>query len=89
MLGQIPWAGLEIRLFGRRHGGHLFHILGVLILNDVHDIIHGDEADQPPFTVYNRHMRQVVFTEIRGDLFLILQRARHGGGRVLELGDLP
>ena len=23
------------------------------------------------------------------NLFLILQRARHGGGRVLELGDLP
>ncbi|CAN3965198.1 hypothetical protein HEAFMP_HEAFMP_10650, partial [Dysosmobacter welbionis] len=40
----LKHAGLEIRLVARQDGGHLLDVLGDLFLQDVHGVVHGDDA---------------------------------------------
>ena len=80
MRHQTPDAGFHIVFVARNDSGHLFDVLGVLILNDVHDIVDGDDADQAVFLIADGDGSQVVTAEVVGNGFLIV--GRHGADDV-------
>lgn len=73
---QTPDAGFHIIFVARNDSGHLFDVLGVLILNDVHDIVDGDDADQAVFLIADGDGSQVVTAEVVGNGFLDRRSSR-------------
>src|SRR5881409_2228028 len=51
--------------------GHLHHVLGGCVMDDVHYVVHGDDPDEPVLLVHDRDRQQVVARDQFGDLFLI------------------
>ena len=72
--GEAEDAGLQIFVFGRLQGGHLFEVFGVLRFDDVDDIVDGDDADDALFVVDDRHGVQVVVLEFPCDFLLVVIR---------------
>ena len=72
MRDEVPHAGLEVGLVARDDGGHLLDVLGVLILNDVDDVVDGDDADQALLLVAHGDGGQVIAAEIVGDGLLVV-----------------
>ena len=85
MRHQTPDAGFHIILVARDDGGHLLDVLGVLILNDVNDIVDGDDADEAALFIADGDGGQVVTAEIVGDSFLIV---RGGGADDIGIHDI-
>ena len=71
---DLDRRGAHVRVLGREHSRHLFHVLGRLVLHDVHRVVEGDDADQPVLGVHDRQGKEVVFGEHLRDLLLIVER---------------
>ena len=50
--------------------GHLQHILGVFISNDVHHVVYRNNPHEPMFGIDNRDRQEVVVCHLTGDFFL-------------------
>ena len=61
-------------MLGRQHSGHLFHVLGRLVLHDVHGVVEGDDADEAVFRIHDRKRQKVILGEHLRDLLLIVER---------------
>ena len=53
------------------HPGQPIDVLGRLVLDDVDDIINGDDADQLVLFVDDRDRQQIITGDALGDLFLV------------------
>ena len=53
---------------------HLLEILGVLVLDDVNDVVYGDYADEPRLVVNNGNGEQVVFSCDVRNVLLVVER---------------
>ena len=82
----LKHAGLEIRLVARQDGGHLLDILGDLFLQDVHGVVHGDDAHQAVLRVHNGQGQEVVFVQGLGHILLVVQGV---GGDHMGIHDVP
>ena len=71
MLEKVQRRRSQICLIAWRHTGHDFHILGGLILHDVHGVIEGDDSYHPVVSIHNRNGQQIIFTHHPGDFFLV------------------
>jgi len=65
---------LEIRLVRRNDGGHFFNIFRCFLLDDVNDVIDGDDADHAVLSIHHRHRIEVVLLEHLRDHFLVVMR---------------
>ena len=54
-----------------RDAGQAIDVFGRLVLDDVDDVIHGDDADQLVLLVDDRNRQQVVGRDLPRDLFLV------------------
>ena len=72
-LPRLPYAGLQIRLVGGEDGGHLLDVLRDLFLQNVHGVVHGDDAHQTILRVHHRQRQEVVLAEGTGGGLLVVQ----------------
>ena len=63
---------VQIRFVGRRDSGHLFDIFRRLFLQDVDDVVDGDDADESVFLVDDGHAQKVVVFNDFGHFFLVI-----------------
>ena len=80
---EQPRQPLAQRLARRRehavvagHAGQAVDVLGRLVLDDVDDVVHRDDADQLVLLVDDRDRQQVVRRDLPRDFFLIRVDAR-------------
>ena len=76
---MLPGGGGEIGPLVRRHRRHDGKILRRLLRQNVHGVVHGDDAHHPPLAVQYRQGQQVVFRQEAGGLLPVCQGA-HGDG---------
>ena len=74
LLPCLKSVRLHIRLIGRQDSCHLFDILRNLFLQDIDNVIDGDDTDETTFIINDRHCRKVVFLEHSGNFFLVGHR---------------
>ena len=72
VFGQRQNAGLEVFVLRGEHGGHFFKVLGVLLFDDVDDIVDGDDADHALLVIDHGDGDEVVLAHGVGDEFLIV-----------------
>ena len=70
------------------HAGEQHDVLFRLVVNDVHHVIVGNDADETPCLVHHRGGGQVVLAEHVGDLFLVGGHGNLVDIRVHEVGKL-
>ena len=86
LLHERPELGLEVALLRGRDGAHLLDVLALLLLEDGHDVVDGDDAEHLARRIDDRQREHVVVLEQVRDVFLIhLGRHRddvgvHDGG---------
>ena len=70
-----PDAGAKVGggIVIRQNGGHLLHILGALVGQDVDCIVDGDDAHEHALVVQNGHCGKVVALHLTGHIFLIVR----------------
>ena len=61
----------EIALVGGNDSCHLLDILRGLFLDDIDDVVDGDDTDHTVLVVHDGHSRKVVFLESAGRFFLV------------------
>ena len=83
-----------LRYVGGEQTAHLFDVLCVLLFDNVHDVVGGDDAHQTVLVVHDGDAHQVVFAHRVGDDLLIVQRldryevGRHDvGDRLVLIGE--
>ena len=69
--GTLPVRG-GVGLGVRRDAAELEHVLGLLLAEDVHGIVVGDDPDEPAGGVDDRQGEQVVLVDLTGDGLLVL-----------------
>ena len=57
--------------------GEGFHILVGFVVENFHDVVHGDDADKSLVLVDHGDRKEVVALELAGDLFLVLRGKNH------------
>jgi hypothetical protein len=67
--------------------GHAQDVFGLLLDHDVHDIVHGDEADHAAGPLEDRDRQQVVLGHLVGDRFLILEHLHRDRMMAHDVGD--
>jgi len=65
-------AGFQIGLVRRQHSGHLLKVLRGLLLDNVHGVVHGDNAHQALLLVHHRHGQEVVLAQGLGHVLFII-----------------
>ena len=75
LLRVLPYAGSEIacRLVLRDDRGHLLHVLGGLVHQDVHRIVNRDDSDQHALIIHDRHRVEVVLRELMRHILLVVR----------------
>jgi len=82
---RLKNIGLKIGFVGRKHAGHFFDILRRLILQNIHGVVHGDDAHQPILLVHHRQSQKIILVQRLRHLLLIVQR---GDGHDVLLHDV-
>ena len=79
LLGVGPHAGAKVGggIVIRENGGHLLHILGALVGQNVDCIVDGDDTHEHALVVQNRHGGKVVALHLTGHILLVI-RDLHG-----------
>ena len=72
-LPGLPHAGFQIRLVGGEDGGHLLDVLRDLLLQNVHGVVHGDDAHETGLRVHHRQRQEVILAEGAGGGLLVVQ----------------
>ena len=74
LLGVGPDTGAKISrgLICRQNGGHLLHILGALIGQNIDCIVDGDNAHKHALVVHNGHCGKVVALHLTGHELLVI-----------------
>ena len=82
----LKHAGFQIGLVAGQDGGHLLDVLGGLLLQNVHGVVHGDDAHQPVLRVHNGQGQKVVLVQDLGHVLLVVQGV---GGNHMGVHDVP
>ena len=69
---ELEEAGPEVGQIEWLDAADLLQVLGLLLRQDVDDVVDGDDAEQGPSRVDHRHRVEVVLRHLAGDLFLVL-----------------
>ena len=80
-------AGLEIGLVRGEHSGHLLEVLRRLLLDDVHCVVDGDDADQPLLHVDDGQGEEAVLVQRLRHVLLIVHRLGPDDVRIHDLLD--
>lgn len=64
VLPNLHGRGAHVRMLGREHSRHFFHILGGLVFHDVPRIVERDDADETVFRVDDGSARKSYFENI-------------------------
>ena len=70
---QLQHRGFQIFFVGRQQCCHFFHIFRGFFVDNVHDIVYGDDTYQTVFPVYNRQGNEAVFSKQICRFFLVVQ----------------
>ena len=74
VLGECKNAGVQVCVFGRLHSGHNLEVFGSFLLHNIHDVVNGDNTDQPFFRIDNGQGKKGVLLKNRDNAFLIIVR---------------
>src|SRR5699024_4937060 len=74
-LPHLNHAGARIRFVRGGDTGHEVEVLRGLFLQDVYDVVNGDDTDQTVFLVHHRDGEQVVVRDALGGLAAVIGRA--------------
>ena len=74
VLCELENARLEVVVVRGMKHCHLLEVLGVLVLDDVDDVVYRDYADEPRLVVNNGDGEQVVFSRYVCDFLLVVER---------------
>ena len=87
ILRQFKDPGLQVGLVTGHHRAHLLEVLGVLLLDDVDDVVNGDDTHQAVLMVHDGDGEQVVPAEEVGDHLLVVGGGNRDEVRVHQIGE--
>ena len=76
VLGKLPYGRFQVFLLARGHTCHLFKVLCILFLQNVHRVVNGDYAHKPFFVIHHGERYHVVFREQLCNFLPVVQRVR-------------